>query len=238
MNVARRRLLEAKKSGALPAGATGIDPDDPYAVADYYADAFLADARVMGMTVAREAEERPELIPRPTRYIPQMIELVETLIKRGNAYAAGDGAVYFDVRSFPGYGRLSGNTIDALREAAGGRVDAAHQARKKHPADFLLWKSDPQHIMRWPSPWGEGYPGWHLECSVMAQSLLGSDTNGVIDIHSGGEDNIFPHHESEIAQTCSATGEAAFARYWFHTRLLIVEGEKMSKNNRCRGRER
>jgi cysteinyl-tRNA synthetase len=109
-------------------------------------------------------------------------------------------------------------------------VNEATQAIKRHPADFMLWKSDPKHLMRWPSPWGEGYPGWHLECSVMAQSLLGADTGGVIDLHSGGEDNIFPHHECEIAQACGATGAAQFARYWFHTRFLIVEGEKMSKS--------
>jgi len=178
--------------------------------------------------VAIEAQQRPELMPRPTQYIEPMIELVTTLIDKGCAYVATDGAVYFDVRSFPEYGRLSGNTIDQLREAAGGRVATATQAVKKHPADFLLWKPDARHIMRWPSPWGEGYPGWHLECSVMAQSLLGRD--GMIDIHSGGEDNIFPHHECEIAQTRCASGERYFARYWFHTRHLTVEGGKMSKS--------
>ncbi|MHC4828175.1 MAG: CysS/YqeB C-terminal domain-containing protein, partial [Planctomycetota bacterium] len=98
--------------------------------------------------------------------------------------------------------------------------------------DFLLWKPDPTHLMRWPSPWGEGYPGWHLECSVMAQTLLGQDTDGVIDIHSGGEDNIFPHHECEIAQTRCAFGSEAFARYWYHTRHLKVEGGKMSKSKK------
>ncbi len=212
MEVASRRLQEAKKSGALPAAAGDIDPADPFAIADYYADAFVSDAKALGLLVVREAETRPELLPRPTRYIPQMIELVERLIDKGHAYVAGDGAVYFDVRSFPEYGRLSGNTLDGLREAAGGRIATVHQAVKKHPADFLLWKPDPRHIMRWPSPWGEGYPGWHLECSVMAQTLLAQDTGGVIDIHSGGEDNIFPHHECEIAQTRCAMDAPAFAR--------------------------
>ncbi len=229
MEVAARRIAEAKKSGKLPPEAKGIDPGDPYAIADYYAAAFIADARRLGLAVAIEAETHPELLPRPTRYIPQMIELTKALLATGHAYVAHDGAVYFDVRSFPEYGRLSGNTLDQLREAAGGRVAAAHQAVKRHPADFLLWKPDPSHIMRWKSPWGEGYPGWHLECSVMAQSLLAPKT-GVIDIHSGGEDNIFPHHECEIAQTRCATGAAAFARYWFHTRHLTVEGDKMSKS--------
>ena len=230
MEVASRRLLEAKKSGTLPPDAGDIDPGDPYAIADFYCHAFIADARRLGLRVVIEADDRPELLPRPTRYIEPMIALVETLIDKGSAYVAGDGAVYFDVRSFPDYGQLSGNSLDALREAAGGRIDKTHQAVKKHPADFLLWKPDAQHIMRWPSPWGEGYPGWHLECSVMADALLGKDTGGVIDIHSGGEDNIFPHHECEIAQTRCGSGEQYFARFWFHTRFLTVEGGKMSKS--------
>jgi cysteinyl-tRNA synthetase len=230
MEVASRRMLEAKKAGTLPADAGDINPHDPYAIAEFYAAAFLADARRLGLTVAIEFDSRPELMPRPTRCIPPMIDLVETLIGKGHAYVADDGAVYFDVQTFADYGRLSGNTVDALRESAGGRVASVHQAYKRHPADFLLWKPDPAHLMRWPSPWGEGYPGWHLECTVMAQSLLGRDTNGVIDIHSGGEDNLFPHHECEIAQARCATGSEAFARYWFHTRHLRVEGDKMSKS--------
>ncbi|MHC5008287.1 MAG: cysteine--tRNA ligase [Planctomycetota bacterium] len=232
MEKASRRLQEAKKSGTLPDDAGDVDPRDPYAIAEFYAKAFLADARRLGLLVAAEYRDRPELMPRPTRCIPEMIELVETLIDKGHAYVADDGAVYFDVQTFGEYGRLSGNTPDAVREAAGGRVDEAHQAHKRHPADFLLWKPDPAHLMRWPSPWGEGYPGWHLECSVMAQGLLGRDTNGVIDIHSGGEDNIFPHHECEIAQTRCAFGSEAFARHWFHTRHLKVEGDKMSKSKK------
>ena len=124
MEVAGRRLLEAKKSGTLPADAGDIDPGDPWAIADYYCRAFLDDARRLGLTVAIEAAERPDLMPRPTRYIDEMIELVGTLIEKRSAYVAGDGAVYFDVRSFPDYGRLSGNSIDQLREAAGGRIDS------------------------------------------------------------------------------------------------------------------
>jgi cysteinyl-tRNA synthetase len=232
MEMASRRLQEAKKSGTLPADAGDVDPRDPFAIAEFYAQAFLHDARRLGLMVAAEYRDRPELMPRPTRCIPEMIELVATLIDKGHAYVADDGAVYFDVQTFSEYGRLSGNTPDAVREAAGGRVDSAHQVHKRHPADFLLWKPDPAHLMRWPSPWGEGYPGWHLECSVMAQTLLGRDTNGVIDIHSGGEDNIFPHHECEIAQTRCAFGSEAFARHWFHTRHLKVEGDKMSKSKK------
>jgi cysteinyl-tRNA synthetase len=232
MAVAGRRIAEAKKSGKLPAGAV-IDAADPVAIADFYASRFLEDARLLGLKVAHEAEavraaggDPGRLMPRPTRCIPEMVAMIGELVSRGHAYVAVDGAVYFDVRSFPAYGRLSGNTIDSLREGAGDRIDAANQAAKRHPADFLLWKPDPRHLMRWPSPWGDGYPGWHIECSAMARMLLGDE----IDIHSGGEDNIFPHHECEVAQSCCATGRPIFSRAWFHTRHLQVEGEKMSKS--------
>ena len=229
MEVARKRLLQDKKSGKLPEGVD-IKPEDPLAVAEFYIDAFLHDARALGLKVALEQQQHPELMPRPTRYVQAMIELVQTLLDRGHAYVAEDGVVYYDTQSFPRYGQLSGNTLDRIRSGAGGRVADDTQAVKKHPADFMLWKPDKTHLMRWPSPWGEGYPGWHLECSVMAQRLLGSETNGVIDIHSGGEDNLFPHHECELAQACGATGEKYFARYWFHPRHLFVEGGKMSKS--------
>ncbi|MDA1008630.1 MAG: cysteine--tRNA ligase [Planctomycetota bacterium] len=224
MAVAGRRIAEAKKSGAIPEGAE-IDPNDPFAIADFYAARFLDDARTLGLKVAQEAKDNPALMPRPTRCIGQMIDLVSKLIDRQHAYVASDGVVYFDVRSFDSYGALSGNTLDALREGEGGRISAQHQSVKRHPADFMLWKPDPKHIMRWNSPWGEGYPGWHLECSAMAAMCLGEE----IDLHSGGEDNIFPHHECEIAQSCCGFGRSTFSRYWMHTRHLIVEGEKMSK---------
>ena len=230
MALAGRRIAEAKKSGKLPSGV-GVDANDPYAIADFYADRFLEDARLLGLKVAQEADavrisggDPGKFMPRPTRCIPQMVEMISQLINRQHAYIAADGAVYFDVRSFPPYGNLSGNTLDRLR--VGGRVEVAHQELKRYPGDFLLWKPDPHHLMRWPSPWGEGYPGWHIECSAMARMLLGDE----IDIHSGGEDNIFPHHECEIAQSCCATGRPLFARMWFHTRHLQVEGEKMSKS--------
>jgi len=229
LEVARQRLLESKKAGQLPKGVD-LDPNDPYAIGSYYAEAFLADARVLGLKVASEVRDDPTLMPRPTQYVPQMIALTQDLIDKGHAYVARDGVVYFDVQSFPEYGRLSGNTLDQLRSGAGGRIDEANQAVKKHPADFMLWKPDPTHLMRWPSPWGEGYPGWHLECSAMALELLASGDEPTIDLHSGGEDNIFPHHECEIAQSCSVTGSRYFARHWFHPRHLFVEGEKMSKS--------
>ena len=184
MEVAARRLMEAKKSGRLPADSD-VDPSDPYAIADFYCDTFVRDGRRLGMKVVLDADDDPALMPRPTRYIEPMIDLVRTLIDRGHAYVGSDGVVYFDVQSFPEYGRLSGNTPDRVRSGEGGRVNEATQALKKHPADFMLWKPDTTHLMRWPSPWGEGFPGWHLECSVMATMLLATDTNGVIDIHSG-----------------------------------------------------
>lgn len=229
MAVAGRRIAEAKKAGKLPAGVD-VDPGSPGAIADFYAGRFLEDARELGLKVALEAHAHPEradsLMPRPTRCIREMIAMIERLIASGHAYVAKDGVVYFDVRSFPAYGELSGNTIDRLREGAGERISAENQAQKRHPADFMLWKPDRSHLMRWPSPWGEGYPGWHIECSAMARMLLGDE----IDIHSGGEDNIFPHHECEVAQSRCATGRPSFARHWFHTRHLVVEGEKMSKS--------
>ena len=227
MELASKRLLEDKKSGKLPEGSN-IDPTDPRAIADYYARAFLEDGITLGLQVAVESDRYPERLPRPTAYIEGMISLIERLIDSEHAYVADDGVVYFDVSSFPEYGALSGNTVDGLRAGEGGRILESDQKNKRSPADFMLWKPDPKHMMRWDSPWGEGYPGWHLECSVMAEALLGRD--GEIDIHSGGEDNIFPHHECEIAQSRCATGSKTFARYWFHTRHLVVEGEKMSKS--------
>ena len=233
MEAARKRLLHDKKTGKLPDDAD-IDPADPYAIARFYADAFVTDAKALGLKVASDADQRPELMPRPTGLIPQMLEMILALVERGHAYIATDGVAYFDTQSFPDYGCLSGNTPDKIRSGAGGRVSEAAQSVKKHPADFMLWKPDPTHLMRWdPSrelgrdvPLGEGYPGWHLECSVMAAHILGE----TIDLHSGGEDNIFPHHECEIAQSRCAHSTDRFARFWFHPRFLMVAGEKMSKS--------
>jgi len=229
MEQAARRLLEAKKSGTLPEGVD-LDPGDPWAIASFYADAFILDAKQLGMKVVEEADSCPELLPRPTQYIESMIGMVQKLVDDGHAYVAADGVVYFDVASFPDYGHLSGNTLEELRSGEGGRVDMETQAVKRNPSDFMLWKPDPSHVMKWDSPWGTGYPGWHLECSVMAMSLLGEGTDGQVDLHSGGEDNIFPHHECEIAQSRCANGTPSFARYWFHTRHLMVDGSKMSKS--------
>lgn len=222
MAAAGERLAEAKKSGKLPEGVD-LDPNDPYAIAAFYGDAFIEDAKKLGIKVASE----PDHLPRATEHVGNMQELIKTLIDKDHAYVASDGAVYFSVQSFPTYGKLSGNTLEELRGGAGGRVTESNQAVKRHPADFLLWKPDDSHLMKWDSPWGAGYPGWHIECSAMARAILQQD---VIDIHTGGEDNIFPHHECEIAQSCCATGKDQFARFWMHGRHLMVEGQKMSKS--------
>ncbi|HEX7008783.1 MAG TPA: cysteine--tRNA ligase [Phycisphaeraceae bacterium] len=222
MAVAVERLKTAKKAGRLTADEVA-DPSDPYQVAQYYTRAFLEDARRLRLKIADE----PENLPRATQHIQQMLQIIQKLLEKGVAYQAEDGAVYFSVEKFPEYGQLSGNTIEKLRGGAGGRVLQEHQLGKRHPADFLLWKPDPKHVMKWDSPLGTGYPGWHIECSAMAMHAHGRD---VIDIHTGGEDNIFPHHECEIAQSRSYTDQPYFARYWLHTRFLLVEGQKMSKS--------
>ena len=243
MAAARDRLLESKKAGVLPEGAPAdFDPSSPWDIARFYAGAFSRDARMLGLRVAEEAEVDASLMPRATDRMGAMLRLIVELIEKGHAYVSGE-AVYFDVGSFGAYGRLSGNTPEMIRAGAGGRVSESSVASKRHPADFLLWKHDPRHVMRWDprevlgddDGWGEraaaaglreGYPGWHAECSAMARERLGD----VIDIHSGGEDLIFPHHECEIAQSRCVTGREVFSRYWVHTRFLKVEGEKMSKS--------
>lgn len=250
MAVAGRRIAEAKKAGTLPAGVE-VDPRDPYAIAKFYETRFREDARRLGLKVSVEAEKDESLHPKATANVPGMIAVIARLIAGGYAYVGGRPgarAVYFDVQRYAPYGRLSGNTLERLRAGEGGRVLAANQAEKKHPADFLLWKEDPSHIMKWDSSWGWGYPGWHIECSVMSlrarlgrgvlpgdlESLAVPDGHALIDLHSGGEDNIFPHHECEIAQSCCAfnadPASASFASMWFHPRFLLVEGAKMSKS--------
>lgn len=251
MMAAAQRIREAKKAGKLPENAS-VDPDDPYAVAEFYKTRFLEDARALGLKVALDAQTNPRLMPRATQHIDGMKRVIARLLDEGAAYAAGEPgrrAVYFDVRAYEAYGKLSGNTLDRLRGGAGGRVDESTQQEKRHPADFLLWKEDASHKMKWPSPqhpalagWGPGYPGWHIECTAMAfEVLLGAHGEGglgiasgnaeaQIDLHSGGEDNIFPHHECEIAQSCAFTHAPSFARHWFHPRFLMVDGAKMSKS--------
>lgn len=152
-----------------------------------------------------------------------MIKLIKILEEKGYAYKIDDG-IYFNVQKFPSYGKLSGNTLEKLK--AGARIEINPQ--KYHPADFALWKFTPKGTkrqMEWDSPWGKGFPGWHIECSAMSMKYLGSS----FDVHTGGEDNIFPHHECEIAQSESVTGKK-FVNYWFHPRFLKIENEKMSKS--------
>jgi cysteinyl-tRNA synthetase len=226
MMEAANRVKVNKKSGRVPEGAIE-NPEDPYQIADFYTQAFLEDARRLGYKVAYEY---PQNVPKATDHVEGadgMIGMIQKLLERGHAYIADDGVVYYSVESFPEYGKLSGNSLEKIQSNAGGRVSEENQSRKKHPGDFMLWKPDQHHIMKWDSPWGVGYPGWHIECSVMARSIIGRD---VIDIHTGGEDLIFPHHECEIAQSCGATGQDRFANFWIHARFLFVENEKMSKS--------
>lgn len=187
---------------------------DPWQIAQFYMDAFFDDIRKLNVTPANK-------YPRATEHIPEMIAIVERLIENGHAYVV-DGNVYYDVTTFPGYGRLGGNTLDQL--SAGARIEVNEE--KRNPWDFALWKQDPKHIMQWDSPWGRGFPGWHIECSAMSSKYLGDQ----FDIHTGGEDNIFPHHDCEIAQSEGTFGKKPWVKYWMHTRFLLVNGQKMSKS--------
>jgi cysteinyl-tRNA synthetase len=163
----------------------------------------------------------PDEEPRATNHIAEMIEIIERLIASGHAYAA-EGHVLFAVKSYPAYGRLSGHSPDEL--LAGARVDVAPY--KRDPGDFVLWKPSTPDLPGWDSPWGRGRPGWHIECSAMSWRYLGE----TFDIHGGGTDLIFPHHENELAQSVCAFPGSRFARYWVHNGMLLVNGEKMSKS--------
>lgn len=184
-------------------------------LAEFYAEAFKEDWVRMNI-------RRPMVWPKATQHMREQIQGIEKLISDGHAYETPTG-VYFSVSSFQGYGRLSGNTDQEklMREVR----SVVSDDNKRHPADFALWKKDDKHLMQWFSPWGWGFPGWHIECSVMAMSYLGE----TIDLHAGGEDLVFPHHECEIAQSESLTGKP-FCGHWMHTRFLQVDGEKMSKS--------
>lgn len=189
-------------------------------LARYYTEVLLRDWDSLNL-------REPDVRPRATEHIRQQIEAVEQLLANGHAYETSQG-IYFSVASFPDYGKLSGRGHDADALEAGAAAatrEVVTDSEKRDPRDFALWKKDDAHLMQWYSPWGWGFPGWHIECSVMAKAYLGE----TIDLHAGGEDLIFPHHECEIAQAESLTGKP-FARYWAHTRFLQVEGEKMSKS--------
>ncbi len=157
--------------------------------------------------------------PRATGHVPEMVTLIQRLVDRGAAYVPGNGDVYFDVRAYPGYGSLSGQRLDELQPA-----EDADPGGKRDPRDFALWKGAKPGEPAWDTPWGPGRPGWHLECSAMAEKYLGQ----VFDVHGGGLDLVFPHHENEVAQSCAA-GDA-FARYWMHNAWVTTAGEKMSKS--------
>ena len=183
-----------------------------WAVAAHYEREFQKAYEILGCTP-------PTVEPRATGHITQMIELMQTLIERGHAYAA-DGDVYFDVRSFADYGKLSGQKIDDLLPAG----DSEGESRKKDSRDFALWKSVKPGEPSWPTPWGNGRPGWHIECSAMAQAYLGD----AFDVHGGGLDLVFPHHENEVAQSKAAGQD--FANFWLHNAWVTTAGEKMSKS--------
>ena len=225
---------------------------DPYSVAMHFERAFVADAKTLRLKNHLGAEgDDKALHPRATRHVPEMLAMIQTLVERGFAYVVPSGEVYFEVARFPDYGKLSGKVLDDLE--AGARV--AVRDEKKDPRDFALWKVDDKHLMKWdphsPAGWPEGdwdryrtlapegidkrirpgFPGWHIECSAMSLAHLGER----IDIHTGGEDNVFPHHECEIAQSHGAASDPSqpgpFARYWVHGRHLLVDGKKMSKRD-------
>ncbi|MCL2379188.1 MAG: cysteine--tRNA ligase [Coriobacteriia bacterium] len=187
---------------------------NPNEVAQFYTDAFIADMRAMGVA-------DPDIRPKATQMIPEMIEIIQQLIAGDHAYATADGDVYFAVRSFPEYGKLSGRDIDDLLHGVRKDLDDS----KHDPLDFALWKSAKPGEPSWDSPWGAGRPGWHIECSAMSDAELGIP----FDIHGGGVDLVFPHHENEIAQTEAATGKQ-MAHYWMHSGMLQTSGEKMSKS--------
>jgi cysteinyl-tRNA synthetase len=194
--------------------AANREKKTPEEIARFYEEDFKKIEKEMNIEAA-------QYFPRATAHVPQMIKIIEGLIEKGFAYEK-NGNVFFDVTKFNTYGNLSGNTLENLK--VGARLE--EHPDKKNPWDFALWLKAPQnHILRWDSPWSIGYPGWHIECSAMSTEYLGN----TLDIHTGAEDNIFPHHEAEIAQTECYTGQK-FVNYWIHTRHLLVDGQKMSKS--------
>ncbi len=199
-------------------------------------DKINARAAESGRTIAEITEEttrwylddmaavgalEPSHMPRATQFIPQMVAMISDLIAKGHAYEA-EGHVLFAVESYRGYGALSGRSVDDM--IAGARVEVAPY--KRNPMDFVLWKPSSDDLPGWDSPWGRGRPGWHIECSAMSYDLLGES----FDIHGGGNDLLFPHHENEVAQSCCAHPEGGFANVWLHNEMLQVEGKKMSKS--------
>lgn len=197
-----------------------LEKVDPMAVVEKYMFNYFRDMDALNV-------KRADIYPRPSGHIPEQIEIIEDLIQKGYAYEV-NGSVYFDVAKYDethDYGKLSGRSIEEMLEGAANRTLAA-QSEKKNSIDFALWKkADPSHLMQWNSPWGKGYPGWHIECTVMSQKYLGDN----FDIHGGGLENAFPHHECEIAQAEAHT-DKAFANYWLHNNMVTINGQKMGKS--------
>lgn len=186
----------------------------PMEIADEYTRSYFEDMDALGVL-------RPDISPRATGHITEQIEIIKTLLGKGLAYEV-NGSVYFDVRKFQAYGKLSGRVLEEME--SGSRVEV--KSEKRNPEDFALWKkAAPEHVMRWPSPWSVGFPGWHIECSAMSMKYLGEG----FDIHGGGLENQFPHHECEIAQSEGATGKP-FVKYWLHNNMVTVDGQKMGKS--------
>jgi cysteinyl-tRNA synthetase len=196
----------------LRANQRGISTTE---LAEKYTASYLADMDALNII-------RPDIAPRATQEVPRIIEVIKGLIEKGSAYKAADGSVYFRVTKDEDYGKLSHRTLDMMQ--AGARIEIGEQ--KEHPMDFALWKASKPGEPSWESPWGPGRPGWHIECTAMSTRYLGDQ----IDIHGGGQDLVFPHHENEIAQSESFTGKVPFVKYWMHNGFLQIGQEKMSKS--------
>ncbi|MBI2622071.1 cysteine--tRNA ligase, partial [Candidatus Microgenomates bacterium] len=189
----------------------------PQQIAEYYTELFWQDEKKLNILP-------PERYTKATEHIEEMIAMIKTLVSKGFAYEIG-GTVYFDVKKFKNYGRLSGNTLDKMDKLLRA-VRISVETDKKDSADFALWKkAEEGRAASWNSPWGRGFPGWHIECSAMSMKYLGE----TLDIHTGGEDNVFPHHEDEIAQSEGVSGKQ-FVRYWVHTKFLLIDGQKMARS--------
>ncbi|MBD98408.1 MAG: cysteine--tRNA ligase [Verrucomicrobia bacterium] len=197
-----------------------LEQVDPMAVVEKYMFNYFRDMDALNVL-------RADIYPRPSGHIPEQIEVIQSLIEKGYAYEV-NGSVYFDVSKYDttfDYGKLSGRSIEELMEGSANRTLNA-QSEKRNSIDFALWKkADATHLMQWNSPWGKGYPGWHIECSVMSQKYLGNN----FDIHGGGLENAFPHHECEIAQAEAHTNQP-FANYWLHNNMVTINGQKMGKS--------
>jgi len=208
----RQEMLERGEDKIIAAALA--EGKSPAQIAQFYTETFIRDEAALNILPAH-------IFPRASDHVPEMIDLTATLLERGCAYER-QGNVYFDVEKFPEYGKLSGQRGEGLAEGVRAEADPL----KKSQHDFALWKAaEPGRLLKWSSPWGEGFPGWHIECSAMATKYLGQP----LDIHSGGVDNIFPHHEDEIAQS-EAASQTSFVRYWLHGQHLLVDGLKMAKS--------